>query len=57
MQKDKKNEKQSRNKTGLIRFTCPSCKILFGLLTDFIEKTGETNFRYNCPYCGYRSKV
>lgn len=36
---------------GLIKVECKSCKNVFGLDINFIERTSELNMRYNCPYC------
>lgn len=45
------------NEKGMLRITCPKCKIGFGLDTEFVEKMGEVNFHYACPYCRYGAKL
>jgi hypothetical protein len=46
------NVRKKLNKSlGMIKIECKSCKNVFGLDTNFIEKTSELNMRYTCPYC------
>lgn len=42
---------------GMIRVVCSKCKNSFGLNTHFVEKMGEVNFRYQCPYCKHESGI
>jgi len=32
---------------------CPSCKTDFALDNGFLERVGDVNIHYSCPYCGH----
>jgi hypothetical protein len=52
-------QKTSNNRVneGMIRVVCSKCKNDFGLNTRFVEKMGEVNFHYQCPYCKHESGI
>ena len=37
---------------GMSRILCPACKQTFGLSNDYLERVGEANVHFTCPYCG-----
>lgn len=47
----KKLNSSKQKVLGMIKVECKSCKNVFGLDTNFVERTSELNMRYNCPYC------
>lgn len=52
-----KKEKNMKTKeiSGLLKVVCPKCKNRFGLDTKLVERFGEANMRYKCPYCTYEA--
>ena len=52
-----KTKRTERN--GLLRvicpIICPRCKNKFGLDTEFVERFGDVNIHYKCPYCNYEA--
>ena len=46
---------KSNKNSGLLKVVCPRCRNKFGLDTRFVERFGETNIHYKCPYCSHEA--
>ena len=36
---------------SMSRILCPDCKQTFGLSNDYLDRVGDANVHYVCPYC------
>ena len=57
MQKKKRKFEFTQEKKSVFFLQCPRCEEIFGITIDFVSMTGDTNFKYHCPYCEFSGGI